>query len=174
MFYLPYSWLANPNVNQLLIPGQLPTPVIPKRPSLIFLWEECSRKTPIPIVDPLLKNVYIFGGQWGAHSYLDSPKYNRITDNILNRPPLLVLTCWQFDAKLNVSFGKIIDECSFALVFDSHWYMLFLTYWQKNRKWMFVLLPKLVIIIFYFPTMAWINIVEWTFYHSLTASKIVT
>ena len=98
----------------------MPTPALPKRLSLIFLWAEFSRRDAIPIVYSILKTVCIFGRKWGAHSYSTSPKYNKITDKFRYRPPLLVLTCLQCDDKLNVDFEKIIDQCSFALVFGSY------------------------------------------------------
>ena len=63
---------------------------------------ELSRMAPIPIVNTLLKTLCDFGGKWREHSYLDSPKYNEKTNNILNRLPLLVLTCWQCDDIWNV------------------------------------------------------------------------
>ena len=90
---LPDCWLDNPNVHQLLNPGQLTTPALPKRFSVIFLWAELSQRAPISIINPPLKTVCIFGGRWDAHSYLDSPKNNKKTDNFRNRPPILVLTC---------------------------------------------------------------------------------
>ena len=86
----------------------------------------CSLSTP--------KTVFIFGGRWVAHLYSDSPEYNKIADKFQNQPPLLVLTCLKYDDKLNVGLEKIIDECSFALIVDSHWHVLFLTYWPTNRK----------------------------------------
>ena len=61
--------LAHTNVHRLLMPGKLPTHELPKRLSLTFLLVEFSWRAPIPIADALLKNVCIFGGRWGAHSY---------------------------------------------------------------------------------------------------------
>ena len=73
VMYLPAIRLANTNIHLLLNPGQLPTTALPKRLSRIFLWEEFSRRDPILIVNTFLYTDYIFGGRWGAHSYLDSP-----------------------------------------------------------------------------------------------------
>ena len=100
--YLPSCWLDNQNVHWLLNLGQLSTHVFPKSLSLIFLWAEFSQRAPIPIVNPLLKSVRIFVGQWDAHSYLVSPKNNNKTENFLNWTPILVLTCLLCDEKLNV------------------------------------------------------------------------
>ena len=91
-FYLPACWLANPNLHRLIMPILMSTPTIPKRIYLIFLWAEFPQRDPIPIIDPLLKTVYIFVGIWGAHSYLDSKKYNKTTDNFINHPPIFVPT----------------------------------------------------------------------------------
>ena len=90
---LPACLLENPSVHRLLTPGQLPTPVLTKRLSPIFLWAEFSQSSPIPKVNLLLKTVFFLGGIWGAHSYLDSPKYNKITNNLRNWIPILVMTC---------------------------------------------------------------------------------
>ena len=68
-------------------------PPFTDRLSIIFLWEGFSQRAPIPIVNPLLKTVCIFGGIWGAHYYSASPKNNNKTDNFRNRPPILVLNC---------------------------------------------------------------------------------
>ena len=149
----------------MLIPGQLPTPELPKRISLIFPWAGFSQRSPIPIFNPLLKT--------GAHSYSASPKYNQIPNSFRNRFPLLVLTCWQCEDKLNVSFEKIIDECSFTLIFDSCWHVLFLTYSPKNIKLMSIMLPKSVILILFFTNLVLIKIGQCYLYMSLTDSKIV-
>ena len=77
-------------------------PVLPKRISLILLWAEFPQRDPIQIVNPLPNTVYIFGRQWGAQSYLASLKNNKELDNFRNWPPILVLTCWQYDEKLIV------------------------------------------------------------------------
>ena len=91
--YLPAFLLADPNVHLLIKSVQLPTPELPKRLYLIFLWVEFSQMDTIPIVNPLLNTVRIFGGRWGAHSYLASPKNNKKKDNFRNWPPILVLNC---------------------------------------------------------------------------------
>ena len=83
--YLPVYWLYNPNVHRLLKPGHMPTPALPKRLSLIFLWEEFSQTDPIQIVNPLLDTVCIIGGRWCAHSYFYLPKNNKEADCFLNR-----------------------------------------------------------------------------------------
>ena len=127
----------------------------------------------MPIVDPLLKIVCIFVFWWGAHYYPALTNYNKITNNFRNRIPLLVLNFWQCDDKLNFGFEEIIDECSFSLIFDIQWHMLFLTYWSTNIKWSSVMLPNSIILIFFFPVLVWIEIVKLTLYNSLTASKIV-
>ena len=134
----------------MLMPGHLTTTAFPKRLYLIFLWAEWSQRDPIPIVDPLLKIVCIFVVLWGAHYYFSSTKYNKITYNFQNRPPLLVMAFWQCNDKLNVGFEFVFDECSFALIVDSHRHVIFLTYWQTNSKRRLVLMPKLIIIILYF------------------------
>ena len=139
----------------MLILGQFPTTALHKRLAIIFLWEEFYQRDPIPIFNSLFKSVCIFGEQWGAHSYSYFPKYNRITKNFQNGLLLLVLTCWQSDDKLNVGFKKLIDECSFDLIVDSHWHVLFLTYWQTHIKWRLVMIPKLIIIILFFPVLVW-------------------
>ena len=76
---LPDSWLDNPNVHRLLMPVQLPTPALPNRLSLIFIWAELSQRAPIPIANPLLDTVCIVGGQWGAHYYSTSLDNNKET-----------------------------------------------------------------------------------------------
>ena len=58
--YLLDYWLESPNVHRLLIPGQLTNPALTNMPYLIFLWTEISQRDPIPMVNPLLKIVYIF------------------------------------------------------------------------------------------------------------------
>ena len=90
---IPACWLASPNVHWLITLGQLNTPALPKRLSLIFLWAEFSLRSSIHIVTPLLNTVRIFGGRWDVHSYLSSPTYNKKTDNFRNWSPILVLTC---------------------------------------------------------------------------------
>ena len=89
---LSACWLANPNIHQLLNPGQITTPVIIMRLYIIFLWTESSRRALIPIVNPPLKPFRIFGKQWGAHSYLDSPKNNKKKENFRHRSPILMMT----------------------------------------------------------------------------------
>ena len=133
-----------------------------------------SWRSHITKVDPLLKNVCFLGGRWGVHSYLASPKYNKKTDNFWNWPPLLVLTCWKFDNKLNIVFWNIIDECSFALIVDRHWHVLFLTYWPKNSKWRsgwFCWQSRLLLLFF----QCWCRLKSQNeIYDYLTASKVVT
>ena len=149
--YLPACWLANPILHQLIIPGQLPTTVLPNMLSLILPWADFSRRDPIPTINPLLKTFCVFGGRWGAHSYSDLIWYNRINNKFRNRIPLLVLNFWQCDDKLNVGFERIIDESSFTFIVDSHWYVLFLTYWPTNIKWRSVMIQESIILIFFFP-----------------------
>ena len=99
---LPACWLDNKNLHRLLKLGKMTNPVLPKRISLILLWAEFPQIDPIQIVNPLPNTVYIFGRQWGAQSYLASLKNNKELDNFRNWPPILVLTCWQYDEKLIV------------------------------------------------------------------------
>ena len=82
--YLPAWWLANPNIHQLLNPGQLLTAALPRRFSIIFLWAELSRRDPIPIVNPLLKTVRVLEGRWGTHFYFASQKNKNKTENLRN------------------------------------------------------------------------------------------
>ena len=107
------------------------------------------------MVNPLLKTVRIFGRIWVAHSYLASPKNNKKIDNFSNWPSIHVLTCGQWDYKLNILWKKI-DECSLTLIINRHWHVFFLTCWPTNIKWRLVLL---------------IDIVNKTLCNSLTASK---
>ena len=83
--YIQSSRLDNPNVHQLLNPVHLPTPDLPKRLSLIFLWAEFSRRAPISIVNTLLYTVCTIGGRWGAQYYLASPENNTKIDCFLDR-----------------------------------------------------------------------------------------
>ena len=53
------------------------------------------------ILNTFLKTVRIFGGRWGANSYLDSPKNIKKKEYFHNWPPILVMTCLQCDDKLN-------------------------------------------------------------------------
>ena len=124
----------------MLKPGHLPTPALTKRISLIFLWVELYRMDPTPIVNPLQYTVCIFWKEMGCtllfgfavilHSWFQ------------NRPPLLVLTCWQCDDKLNV-FGRIINECSLTLIVYRYWHVFFITWWPTNRKWGVILLTEI-------------------------------
>ena len=77
-------------------------------------------KVSYPYIRSTPKNGLYFGGRWGAHSYLDSPKYNKITENFRNWIPLRVLNCLKCDDNLNIGFEQITGECVFALVVDSH------------------------------------------------------
>ena len=137
------------------MPGQLPTPDIPKRTSLIFLWSELSQRAPIHIANPLLKTVCVFGSIWVTQSYSVLPKYKKITNKFINVLPLLVRTCWKYDENLNVGFQEIIDECSFDLIVDSHCHVFFPTHWTTHIKWGSVILTKLIIIILLFPYWFW-------------------
>ena len=134
--YLPEYSLANPNVHQLLTPGQLPTPALPKRHSLIFLWEEFSQRDPTPIVNPLLNKIFIVGGKWGTHSYSTPPKNNRGTDSFWNR---LLSLCWFVDNVMKIwqFFGKINDEYIWTCIVYRNWNVFYLTRWQKiaNEGW---------------------------------------
>ena len=156
--YLPACWLANPNAHRLLIITQLPTPALPNRLSLILLLEEFSWRSPVPIVNPLLKTVCVFVGKRGAQSYSDSPNDNKIPNNFRNWLLLLVLTCCQFDEKLNVGFEQKNNECSFALIVDSNLHVFFLTYWPTHIKWRLVMIPKSIINIMFFPMLVLIKI----------------
>ena len=89
---IPAYQLVNPNIHRFLKPVKLPTPALPKRLSLILLLAKFSQRAPIPIVNPLLKNVRIFEGIQGAHSYSASLKNSNKIDKFSNRPPVLVLT----------------------------------------------------------------------------------
>ena len=66
---LPACWLANPDVHRFLNPGQLTTPALPKRISVIFLWTEFFQRYHIPIFNPLLKKFVFFEGD-GAHTLI--------------------------------------------------------------------------------------------------------
>ena len=76
--------LANTNVCRFLTPLQLPTPELPKRLSIIFLRKQFSQRGAIPMVNPLLNIVCIFGRRWDAHSYLSSPKNSKGIDYFQN------------------------------------------------------------------------------------------
>ena len=98
--YFPDWWLANQNLHWLLKPGHLPTPALPKRLSLIFLWAELSRRDPILIVNPLQYTVCIC---WREIGFTLLFGFAIILHSLFqNRPPLLVMTCWQLDYKLEV------------------------------------------------------------------------
>ena len=99
--YFPDCWLANPNIQRLLTLGHLTTPALPKRISIIFLWEEFSQRDTIHIVNPLLNTVRSFGGRCGTHSYSDSPKIKReqITYEMSSYPCTDLLKIrWQTDS----------------------------------------------------------------------------
>ena len=85
-------------------------------------------KVSYPYSQSTPKNGFYFWSLMGAHYYFYSLKYNNITNNFLNRPLLLVLTCLQFGDTFNVGFEKIINECSFSFIIDSHLHVLFITY----------------------------------------------
>ena len=57
--YFPACLLDNKNLHRLLDSGHLPTPEIPKRLSIIFLWADFYRRAPTPIVNPLQYTVCI-------------------------------------------------------------------------------------------------------------------
>ena len=120
--YFPACWLANQNVHQLLNPGHLTTPALPKRLSLILLWAELSQKDPTPIVNPLQYTVCISCIAMGWTLLFG---FNVILHNLFQiRPSLLVLNFWQRDENLEMfwehkwwvsyikkCFGRINDEC---------------------------------------------------------------
>ena len=124
--YLPECWFANPNVHRLLNPGKQPTPALLNRLYQIFLLVELSWRDPIPIVNPLLKTVRIFGGQWDEHSYLVSPNNNKKKVTFVIG---LFSLCWHVDNAMKnwKFFGKIIDECSLTLIVCRHWHVFFIT-----------------------------------------------
>ena len=98
--YLPASRLDNQNVHRLLKPVHLPTPALPKRISLIFLWEELSWRDPITIVNPLQYKVCIFWRTMGCKLLFGLAV---ILHNWFQYfPPLLVLTRLQHYDKLEV------------------------------------------------------------------------
>ena len=98
--YFPAFWLANTNVHRLLKPGHLPTPELPKRLSLIFLYAELSQRYPIPIVKTLQYTVCIC---WRKMGFTLLFGFSVILNNwFQNRPPLLALNFWQRDEKLEV------------------------------------------------------------------------
>ena len=109
--YLPAYWLDNPHIQRFLNMWHLRTPELTERLSLIFLWYELPQRDPIPIVNPIPDTVYIFRGQWGAHSYLDSLKIYKGIDCFWNRLLSLwwlvhnVMKNWRY-------FGSINDDCS--------------------------------------------------------------
>ena len=78
--------------------------------------------------------MFIFLEVNGVHTLIHiNQMYNKITNNFRNWLPLLVLTCWQCDDKLNVGF-IFFDECIFALIVDSHWHVLFLNLLSNKYK----------------------------------------
>ena len=98
--YFPDCLLANQNLHRLLKRGHLPTPALPKRLSLIFLWAELSRNAPIPIVKPLQYTVCIC---WRGMGFTLLFGFTVILHNLFqNQTSLLVITCWQCDEKLEV------------------------------------------------------------------------
>ena len=98
--YFPACWLANANIHRLIKPGHLPTPTLPKRISIFFLWEEFSWRAPTEIVNPLQYTVCIF---WRAIGCTLLFGFALILHYwFQNRPPFLVLTCWQRDENLEV------------------------------------------------------------------------
>ena len=119
--------------------GQLPTPEIPKRPYLIFLWADFYRRDTIHIVNPILKTVFVIGGQCGAQYYLYSPMYEKMTNKIQNWLPLLVLTCWQYDGKLNFSLEKLLMSVVllWLLIVIYICYLLSIEQQISNTGWLF-------------------------------------
>ena len=142
--YLLGYWLANPNVHRLLKTVHLSTPALPRRLSVIFLWEELSQRALIPILNTLLDIICIVGGRWGAHSYLALLKNNRVTYLFWNR---LLSLCWLFHNMMTNwnYFKRINDECVWTLIFDRHWHVFFLTWLPTNSKWRVVLYIKIKI-----------------------------
>ena len=122
--YILALLLANPNLHRLLKPVKLPTPVLLKRISLIFLWEDFSQRDTIPIVNALLYKFYIFVVWWCAHSYLALLKNNKETDCFRNRLLYFcllvhnVMTNWkkikeQIMSIFHIWFLIYIDMCFF-------------------------------------------------------------
>ena len=120
---LPASWLDNRNVHRFLNLERLPTPALPKSISLIFLLAELSWRAPIPIVNPLLYTVCIFGGRWGEHSYLDTPKNNKETDWFWNR---LLSLCWLVH--------NVMTNLKCAVRGVNEWSYKLKVFW-KNKWW---------------------------------------
>ena len=100
VMYFPACWFVNTNVQWLPNLVHLATTALPKRLSLIFLWAGFSRRYPIPIVDPLIYTVCIFCRSMGCTLLFGFSV--RLRYWFKNRPPLLVLTCWQCDENLEV------------------------------------------------------------------------
>ena len=120
--YLPAFFLANRNVHRLLKPGHLPTTTLPRRISLIFLWAEFYRSAPLPIVNPIQYTVCICWREMGCTLLFG---FAVILHNLFqNRPPLLVLTCWQCDEKLEVFWEHKL------------WVNLLKKLFWKNRRWL--------------------------------------
>ena len=136
--YLPAYWLSNTDIHRLLNPGHLPTPALPQRLSLIFLWAEFSQRAPIPIFNPLQDTVYIVRGIWSAHSYLALPKNNKGTYWFWNK---LISLCWLVQNVMTnwKCFGIINYGCSWTSIVDRHLHVFFITWRPTNSKWRVVL-----------------------------------
>ena len=75
---IPSSWLANPNVHRLLIPGHLPTPTLTKRLALSSYVRNCPEGL-LYHQSTHYSNGKLFGGRFGAHQYSASPDNRIIT-----------------------------------------------------------------------------------------------
>ena len=75
----------------------------------------------------------------GVHSYSDSPKYNKITENFCNRPPLLLLNFWQCDEKLNVVIEilKTSVVLIWLLIDIDMCFFLFIDQQIANKVWFY-------------------------------------
>ena len=126
--YLPDCRLYNQKVHRFLNPLHLPTPALTKRLSLIFLWEEFSRRAPIPIVNPLQYTVCICWSEMGCTlSFGFAAVLHYLSQN---RPSLLVLTCWQLRTFLG---AYIMSEVTFF----KNW---------KNKWWVYITLKLFIYI----------------------------
>ena len=98
--YFPACWLFNPNVHRLLKPVHLSTPTLPNILYLIFLRAGFFLRDPIPIFNSLVYTVCIC---WREMGFTLLFGFAVILHYLYkNWPPLLVLTCWQRDEKLEV------------------------------------------------------------------------
>ena len=98
--YFPACFLTNQTYTSCRKPGHITTPALPRRLYLILLWAELSQRALIPIVNPLQYTVSICWKEMGCTLLFG---FSVILHNLFqNRPPLLVLNCWQCDEKLEV------------------------------------------------------------------------